>query len=175
MTGVQTCALPILGLKNTPLVIEAFDNSHHGGDCQVSCSVRFVNGIPDKSSYRTFNIKTVKGPDDYASFEEVLNRRLKRLMSENQDLPSLILIDGGKGQLNVGIKVLTELNLIDKIDLISVSKNDKHRSNIIHLTNNSEKNVSDLKEFLYLARVQDEVHRFTIGFHRKKKNKKILN
>jgi len=164
-----------LGLRNTPLVIEAFDNSHHGGDCQVSCSVRFVNGIPDKSSYRTFNIKTVDGPDDYASFDEVLNRRLKRLVSENQDLPSLILIDGGKGQLNVGIKVLTELNLIDKIDLISISKNDKHRSNIIHLTDNSEKNVSDLKEFLYLARVQDEVHRFTIGFHRKKKNKKILN
>jgi len=164
-----------LSLKNTPLVIEAFDNSHHGGDCQVSCSVRFVNGLPEKSSYRKFNIKTVSGPDDYSSFDEVLNRRLKRLISEKGDLPSLILIDGGKGQLNVAIKALTELELIDKIDLISISKNSSHKSDTIHLTNGTTISITNVRELLYLARIQDEVHRFTIGFHRKKKNKKILN
>lgn len=163
-----------LFLKNTPLVIEAFDNSHHAGDCQVSCSVRFVNGIPEKSSYRTFNIKTVSTPDDYASFDEVLNRRLKRLIDEKGTLPSMILIDGGRGQLNVGIKVLTELNLINKIDLISISKNDNHRSDTIHLTNGGEIKMGHDEIFFHLARIQDEVHRFTIGFHRKKKNKKIL-
>lgn len=164
-----------LELKNTPLVIEAFDNSHHAGDCQVSCSVRFVNGIPEKSSYRTFNIKSISTPDDYASFDEVLNRRLKRLVDEKQTLPSLILIDGGRGQLNVAIKVLTELNLINIIDLISISKNDNHKSDTIHLTNGKEIRMKHEEFFFYLARIQDEVHRFTINFHRKKKNKKILN
>jgi len=165
----------ILTLKNTPLVIEAFDNSHNAGDCQVSCSVRFVNGIPEKSSYRKFNIKTIMTPDDYASFDEVLNRRLRRLIEEKESLPSMILLDGGKGQLNVGIKVLTELNLLDKIDLISISKNDNHKSDTIHLINGKEIKMKHEEFFFYLARIQDEVHRFTINFHRTKKNKKILN
>jgi len=165
----------LLSLKNTPLVIEAFDNSHHSGDCQISCSVRFVNGIPEKSSYRKFNIKTITSPDDYASFDEVLNRRLKRLVDEKGVLPSLILIDGGKGQLNIGIRFLNELNLIDKIDLISISKNDNHKSDTIHLTNGKEIKIGHYETFFYLARIQDEVHRFTINFHRKKRSKKMIN
>lgn len=164
----------VLSLKNTPLVIEAFDNSHHSGDCQVSCSVRFVNGLPEKTSYRTFNIKSINTPDDYASFEEVLNRRFKRLVKERGNLPSLIVIDGGRGQLNVGVRVLTELNLIEKIDIISISKNDRHKSETIHLTDGKEIKMGHDEKFFYLARIQDEVHRFTIGFHRKKKNNKIL-
>jgi len=156
-------------------VIEAFDNSHHAGDCQVSCSVRFVNGIPEKSSYRKFNIKSVTTADDYASFDEVLNRRYKRLLDEKGILPSLVLIDGGRGQLNIAIKVFTELNLIDKIDLISISKNDNHKSENIHLVVGKEIKMKHEESFFYLAKIQDEVHRFTINFHRKKKNKKILN
>jgi excinuclease UvrABC nuclease subunit len=165
----------MLELKNVPLVIEAFDNSHHGGECQVSCCVKFVNGVPEKSSYRTFNIKTVKGPDDYASFYEVLSRRFKRLISEKKELPSLILIDGGVGQLNVSMTVLKELNLDDKIDLISISKNDKHKSETIHLTNGKEIKIGQNRELFYLSRIQDEVHRFTVGFHRKQKSKKMIN
>ena len=164
-----------LGLKNTPLIVEAFDNSHHAGDCQVSCSVRYVNGLPEKNSYRKFNIKTVEGPDDYASFDEVLNRRLKRLMKEKGVLPSMILIDGGKGQLNVAIKVLQELDLFDKIDLISISKNDNHKSDTIHLTNGQSIKMEHEESFFQLARIQDEVHRFTINFHRKKRNKKLIS
>ena len=164
-----------LGLKNTPLIVEAFDNSHNAGDCQVSCSVRYVNGLPEKNSYRKFNIKTVEGPDDYASFDEVLNRRLKRLMKEKGVLPSMILIDGGKGQLNVAIKVLQELDLFDKIDLISISKNDNHKSDTIHLTNGQSIKMEHEESFFQLARIQDEVHRFTINFHRKKRNKKLIS
>jgi len=164
-----------LNLKNTPLIIEAFDNSHHSGDCQVSCSVRYVNGLPEKNSYRKFNIKTVEGPDDYASFDEVLNRRLKRLMKEKGVLPSMILIDGGKGQLNVASKVLMDLDLYDKIDLISISKNDNHKSETIHLTSGEIVKMEHEECFFQLGKIQDEVHRFTINFHRKKRSKKLIS
>lgn len=120
-------------------------------------------------------MRTVKGPDDYASFEEVIFRRLKRLLDEKDILPSMVLIDGGKGQLNVGIKVLTELNLIDKIDLISISKDENHRSSIIHLTDGREIQMSQGEEYFYLGKIQEEVHRFTINFHRKKMSKKLLD
>ena len=161
----------ILKLKNIPIIIEAFDNSHHYGKSQVSCSVRFTNGLPEKTSYRKFNIKTIDSPNDYVSIEEVLNRRFKRLIKEKLELPSLVIIDGGKGQLNVGIKVLNELGLSDKIDIISMSKNDRHKSEKIHLINGEEIKMGHDEKFFYLARIQDEVHRFTMGFHRQKKSK----
>ena len=163
-----------LGLINVPTLIEAFDNSHTAGDCQVSALVRYKNGKTDKSNYRKFNIKTVEGPDDYASFTEVLNRRFKRLLDEKQELPSLVVIDGGKGQLGVAKQVFESLGLLSSIDLISISKNDKHQSQTIHLTDGSSFNIPRNEFGFLLAEVQNEVHRFVISFHRQKRSKKVI-
>jgi excinuclease ABC subunit C len=164
-----------LGLKNVPLIIEAFDNSHHQGDCNVSASVRFVNQTPDKSEYRKYNIKSFSGANDYASFAEVLYRRFSRLLDEKKQLPHLVLIDGGVGQLNVGIKVFDTLGISDKVDLISISKDDKHKSSVIHLTDGTRKSIMDSLNYSGLAKIQDEVHRFAIKFHREKRTKKLLS
>ena len=163
-----------LGLLNVPSLIEAFDNSHTAGDCQVSALVRYKNGKTDKSNYRKFNIKTVEGPDDYASFTEVLNRRFKRLLDEKQELPSLVVIDGGKGQLGVAKQVFESLGLLSRIDLISISKNDKHQSQTIHLTDGSSFDIPRNEFGFLLAEVQNEVHRFVISFHRQKRSKKVI-
>lgn len=163
-----------LGLLNVPSLIEAFDNSHTAGDCQVSALVRYKNGKTDKSNYRKFNIKTVEGPDDYASFTEVLNRRFKRLLDEKQELPSLVVIDGGKGQLGVAKKVFESLGLLTSIDLISISKNDKHQSQTIHTIDGSSFDIPRNEFGFLLAEVQNEVHRFVITFHRQKRSKKVI-
>ena len=163
-----------LGLINVPTLIEAFDNSHTAGDCQVSALVRYKNGKTDKSNYRKFNIKTVEGPDDYASFTEVLNRRFKRLLDEKQELPSLVVIDGGKGQLGVAKKVFESLGLLTSIDLISISKNDKHQSQTIHTIDGSSFDIPRNEFGFLLAEVQNEVHRFVITFHRQKRSKKVI-
>jgi excinuclease ABC subunit C len=163
-----------LGLLNVPSLIEAFDNSHTAGDCQVSALVRYKNGKTDKSNYRKFNIKTVEGPDDYASFTEVLNRRFKRLLDEKQELPSLVVIDGGKGQLGVAKKVFEYLGLLSSIDLISISKNDKHQSQTIHTIDGSSFDIPRNEFGFLLAEVQNEVHRFVITFHRQKRSKKVI-
>ena len=165
----------ILGLKNIPQVIEAFDNSHNQGDSNVAASVRFDDGSPLKSEYRKYNIKSFVGINDYASFDEVLQRRLKRLIGEKQKLPDLILIDGGKGQLGIAKKVFEKLNLIDKIDLISISKDSNHKSSLIHLTDGSEISIMNNNNFNILAKIQDEVHRFVINFHRDKQSKKLFS
>ena len=162
------------GLLNVPTLIEAFDNSHTAGDCQVSALVRYKNGKTDKSNYRKFNIKTVEGPDDYASFTEVLNRRFKRLLDEKQELPSLVVIDGGKGQLGVAKKVFESLGLLSSIDLISISKNDKHQSQTIHTVDGSSFDIPRNEFGFLLAEVQNEVHRFVITFHRQKRSKKVI-
>jgi excinuclease ABC subunit C len=163
-----------LGLLNVPSLIEAFDNSHTAGDCQVSALVRYKNGKTDKSNYRKFNIKTVEGPDDYASFTEVLNRRFKRLLDEKHELPSLVVIDGGKGQLGVAKKVFESLGLLTSIDLISISKNDKHQSQTIHTIDGSSFDIPRNEFGFLLAEVQNEVHRFVITFHRQKRSKKVI-
>ena len=163
-----------LGLLNVPSLIEAFDNSHTAGDCQVSALVRYKNGKTDKSNYRKFNIKTVEGPDDYASFTEVLNRRFKRLLDEKQELPSLVVIDGGKGQLGVAKKVFESLGLLSSIDLISISKIDKHQSQTIHTIDGLSFNIPRNEFGFLLAEVQNEVHRFVITFHRQKRSKKVI-
>ena len=163
-----------LGLLNVPSLIESFDNSHTAGDCQVSALVRYKNGKTDKSNYRKFNIKTVEGPDDYASFTEVLNRRFKRLLDEKQELPSLVVIDGGKGQLGVAKKVFESLGLLTSIDLISISKNDKHQSQTIHTIDGSSFDIPRNEFGFLLAEVQNEVHRFVITFHRQKRSKKVI-
>lgn len=164
----------LLGLNFIPNIIEAFDNSHNQGDSNVAASVRFINEIPSKSDYRKYNIKSFTGVDDYASFDEVLTRRFKRLIEEKGQLPNLVLIDGGKGQLNVAKKVFDELGLTDKIDLISVSKDDNHKSSIIHTTNGKTYSILSNTTYTILGKVQEEVHRFAINFHRKKESKKIF-
>jgi len=165
----------VLGLSQLPIIIEAFDNSHNQGDCNVAASVRFVNQKPDKSNYRKYIIRSHEGINDYASFDEVLHRRFKRLIDDKLELPNLVLIDGGKGQLNVAIKVFKELNILDKVDLISISKNDKHKSSIIHLVGGETHEILSDRNFSSLAKIQDEVHRFAIKFHNQKRFKKVIN
>lgn len=164
----------LLKLKQLPLIIEAFDNSHNQGDCNVAASVRFLNEKPEKSQYRKYNIKTVVGVDDYASFEEILDRRFSRLISEKQQLPHLVVIDGGVGQLNVARRVFEKLDLLGKIDLISISKDKGHRSSLIHTLDGSQYSITDSLSFTHLGEVQEEVHRFAIKFHREKTSKKFL-
>jgi excinuclease ABC subunit C len=161
-------------LKNTPIDIEMYDNSHIMGDCQVSALVRYTNGKKNTSEYRKFNIKTVEGPDDYASFDEVLRRRFTRLLKEKKKLPDMVVIDGGKGQLSVAKKVFNELSLLDRVDLVSISKNSSHKSDILHFTDGNSVKFENSKFFNLLATIQDEVHRFVITFHRKKRSKSML-
>jgi excinuclease ABC subunit C len=164
----------VLGLMNIPQIIEAFDNSHNQGDSNVAASVRFKNDNPDKSEYRKYNIKSFTGIDDYQSFDEVLNRRFKRLIEEKQKLPDLVIIDGGKGQLGVAKRVFENLGILNQVDLISISKDSNHKSSIIHKIDGSEFNIYDDKNFTLFGKIQEEVHRFAIKFHREKQSKKLL-
>jgi len=163
------------GLKNTPIDIEMYDNSHTAGDCQVSALVRYTNGKKNTSEYRKFNVKTVVGPDDYSSFDEVLRRRFTKLLKEKKKLPDMVIIDGGKGQLGVAKKVFEELSLLDRVDLLSIGKNSSHKSDIIHFCDGNSVNFENSKFFNLLASIQDEVHRFVITFHRKKRSKSMLS
>jgi excinuclease ABC subunit C len=160
----------------TPHRIEAFDNSNIQGTNPVSAMVVFIDGKMNKKEYRKYNIKTVEGPDDYASMREVTRRRYSRMLKENGPLPDLILIDGGKGQISAAIDVLeNELGL--GIPVCGLVKDDKHRTSHliigdpvveIHLPRNSQ-------EFYLLQRIQDEVHRFAISFHRQKRDKRMFH
>lgn len=156
----------------TPVRIEAFDNSNIQGTSPVAAMVVFVNGKPSKKDYRKFKIKTVEGPDDYASMREVIYRRYSRVVKENLVPPDLIIIDGGQGQVGVARDVIeTELGLA--IPIAGLQKNDKHQTHellfgvpldIVKLPRQSE-------EFFLLQRIQDEVHRFAITFHRQLRGK----
>ena len=161
-------------LQNNPIDIEMYDNSHTNGDCQVSALVRYTNGKKNTSEYRKFNIKTVDGPDDYASFDEVLRRRFTRLLKERKKLPDMVIIDGGKGQLGIAKKVFDELSLSNRIDLLSISKNAQHRSDTLHFIDGRSVKFENKKFFNLLATIQDEVHRFVITFHRKKRTKSVI-
>jgi excinuclease ABC subunit C len=163
------------GLQNTPIDIEMYDNSHTAGDCQVSALVRYTNGRKNTSEYRKFNIKTVEGPDDYASFDEVLRRRFTRLLKKRGKLPDMVVIDGGKGQLGVAKRVFEELLLLDKVDLLSIGKNSSHKSDTIHFCDGNSVKFENSKFFNLLGTIQDEVHRFVITFHRKKRAKTMFN
>jgi excinuclease ABC subunit C len=162
------------GLQNNPIDIEMYDNSHTNGDCQVSALVRYTNGKKNTSEYRKFNIKTVDGPDDYASFDEVLRRRFTRLLKERGKLPDMVIIDGGKGQLGIAKRVFDELSLSNRIDLLSISKNAQHRSDTLHFIDGKSVKFENKKFFNLLATIQDEVHRFVITFHRKKRTKSVI-
>ena len=168
--------MDLLHLPVFPEVIECFDNSNFQGDYPVAGMVQFVNGKPNKSGYRHFDIKTVVGPDDYASMKEVVRRRYSRLVAESQRLPDLIITDGGKGQMEVVRQVIEdELNL--EIPIVGLAKDDRHRTNemlygfppqVVGLKMNS-----DL--FRLLTHIQDEVHRFAITHHRKKFEKGFMH
>jgi len=164
----------ILGLINLPQTIEAFDNSHNQGDSNVAASVRFQNDNPVKSEYRKYIIRTVDGIDDYASFDEILNRRFKKLIDEKQKLPDLVVIDGGKGQLGIARRVFEELGILNQVDLISISKDSNHKSSIIHKIDGSEFDIKDDMNFTMFGKIQEEVHRFAIKFHREKQSKKLF-
>lgn len=156
----------------TPTRIESFDNSNIMGTNPVAAMVVFIDGKPAKKEYRKYKIKTVKGPDDYASMREVIYRRYARVIREGLPLPDLILIDGGKGQVDVAKNVLENQLGID-IPVAGMAKNEKHKTN--ELLFGSDLAVVPLErnspEFFLLQRVQDEVHRFAITFHRQLRSK----
>lgn len=155
-----------------PVRIEAFDNSNIQGTSPVAAMVVFVNGKPSKKDYRKFKIKTVIGPDDYASMREVIHRRYSRVLKDGLTPPDLIVIDGGQGQVNIARDVI-ENQLGLAIPIAGLQKNDKHQTHellfgdpleVVELPRNSE-------EFFLLHRIQDEVHRFAITFHRQLRSK----
>ena len=156
----------------TPVRIESFDNSNIMGTSPVSAMVVFVNGKPSKKDYRKYKIKTVVGPDDYASMREVIRRRYGRVQHEGLTPPDLIVIDGGQGQVNIAKQVIQEELGLD-IPIAGLQKNDKHQTHellfgdpleVVELSRNSQ-------EFFLLQRIQDEVHRFAINFHRQLRSK----
>ncbi len=161
-----------LQMKDLPVHIECFDNSNIQGAYPVASCVVFKNGKPAKTDYRKFNIKTVEGPDDFASMEEVIFRRYKRLKEENKPLPQLIITDGGKGQLSSAVKSLKKLDLYGKITIIGIAK----RLEEIFFPEDSiplylDKNTETLK---LIQQARNEAHRFGITFHRNKRSKDFV-
>jgi len=162
-----------LRLSEEPRHIECFDNSNIQGTNPVAACVVFKNGKPSKKDYRHFNIKTVVGPDDFASMEEVVYRRYKRLLEEEQSLPQLIIIDGGKGQLSSALKSLDALNLRGKIAIIGIAK----RLEEIYYPGDSIPLYLDKKSetLKIIQQLRNEAHRFGITFHRNKRSNTALN
>ena len=165
-----------LKLPTLPYQIECFDNSNISGTDAVAACVVFKKLKPSKSDYRKYNIKTVVGPDDYASMKEVVRRRYSRLVEENERLPDLIITDGGKGQMEV-VREVVEDELHLNIPIAGLAKNDRHRTNellfgfppvVVGMSTTSEL-------FHILTQIQDEVHRFAISFHRDKRSKRALH
>ena len=166
----------LLHLPKMPYQIECFDNSNISGSDAVAACVVFKKMKPSKQDYRKYNIKTVVGPDDYASMKEVVWRRYKRLLEEEQPLPDLIIADGGKGQMEVIRQAIQdELNL--DIPIAGLAKNDRHRTNeLLYGFPPRTVGIKDTSElFRVLAQLQDEVHRFAITFHRDKRSKHALH
>lgn len=161
-----------LHLDRLPLRIECFDNSNTQGSDPVAGCVVFVKGKPSKKDYRKYNIKTVEGPDDYASMKEVVWRRYKRAVEENTPLPDLLITDGGKGQMSAVKEVVDDLGL--NIPIAGLTKDNRHRTN--ELLFGFPPQSIGLKQgtplFNLLTRIQDEVHRYAITFHRDKRSKR---
>ena len=158
-----------LRLLTYPKIIECFDNSNFQGTDPVASMVRFVDGKPDKKGYRHFNIKTVTGPDDFASMKEIVGRRYKRIMEEAGEYPQLIIVDGGKGQLSSACEALQELGLYGKIPIIGIAKK---LEEIYYPQDPLPLMISKKSPALMLIqRIRDEAHRFAITFHRQKRSK----
>jgi excinuclease ABC subunit C len=158
-----------LQLKELPVHIECFDNSNFQGSYPVSAMVCFKNGEPSKKDYRHFNIKSVEGINDFASMKETVYRRYKRVLEEQQPFPQLIIIDGGKGQLNAAVEAIDDLNAAGKATVAGLAKNEEELffpgdKESLKLSYNS----ASLK---LIRQIRDEVHRFGINFHRNKRSK----
>jgi excinuclease ABC subunit C len=155
-----------------PVHIECFDNSNIMGTNPVAACVLFRNARPSKNEYRHFNIKTVTGPDDFSSMEEIIYRRYWRMTSENQKLPQLVIIDGGKGQLSSAMKSIDKLGLREKITVIGIAK----KLDEIYFPGDSvpiylDKNSISLK---IIQQLRNEAHRFGINFHRNKRSSEMI-
>jgi excinuclease ABC subunit C len=161
-----------LHLSEIPNHIECFDNSNFQGAYPVSAMVCFKNGSPSKSDYRKFNIKTVVGINDFASMKESVGRRYKSVLEKNLPLPQLIIIDGGKGQLNAALEALTELGIQDKVTTVGLAKNIEE----LFFPGDSKSIILDWHSEAHklIRNIRDEVHRFGIQFHRSKRSKGAL-
>jgi excinuclease ABC subunit C len=161
-----------LRMNEIPMQIECFDNSNFQGDYPVASMVQFYNTKPNKKEYRHFNIKTVEGPNDFASMEEIIFRRYSRLIEEKKPLPQLIIVDGGKGQLSSAVKSLKRLGLYGKITIIGIAK----KLEEIYFPNDSLPLYLDKKSesLRLIQRLRDEAHRFGITHHRKRRIKGTL-
>lgn len=171
--------LPIieLGQKlgiDTPHMIELYDNSNIQGAYAVAGMVVYKDGVPSKKDYRKYKIKTVEGPDDYASMKEVIYRRYYRLLMEQKEMADLIIVDGGLGQIKVAKEVINSLNL--SVHICGLSKDDKHSTAML-LDENGNQVPIDTKSplFFLLTRMQDEVHRYAISFHRQVRSKSLFS
>ncbi|MBM3915665.1 MAG: excinuclease ABC subunit C [Sphingomonadales bacterium] len=158
-----------LQLSSLPLHIECFDNSNFQGSYPVSAMVCFKNAAPSKKDYRKFNIETVQGINDFASMKEAVYRRYKRQQAEQQPLPQLVIIDGGKGQLSAAMEAVTELGLQGSMTLVGLAKNQEE----LFFTGDSEplRLPYQSNSLLLIRRIRDEVHRFGVNFHRKQRSK----
>ncbi len=158
-----------LQLLELPVNIECFDNSNFQGSYPVSAMVSFKNGQPSKNDYRKFNVKTVKGINDFATMAEVVYRRYKRLKEEGKPFPQLIIIDGGKGQLSAAIESIKKLNLVGETTLVGLAKNEEE----LFFSGDTEslKLPWDSESLKLIRTIRDEVHRFGIGFHRNQRSK----
>jgi excinuclease ABC subunit C len=161
-----------LRMKEQPRRIEGFDNSNLQGDFAVSAMPVFINGKPSKKEYRHFNIKTVEGPDDFATMEEIIFRRYSRVIENNLPMPQLIIIDGGKGQLSAAINSLNKLNLMGKIAIIGIAK----RLEEIYFPNDSVPLYLDKRSetLRIIQQIRDEAHRFGITHHRNKRSRETF-
>lgn len=159
-----------LQLKTLPMVIECFDNSNIQGTSPVASMVRFVDGKPDKKGYRHYNVKTVDGPNDFASMKEIVGRRYKRLIEEQQKLPDLIIVDGGKGQLSSAVEALKELSIYGRVPIAGIAK----KLEEIYVPEDTLPLLINKKSpgLRLIQQMRDEAHRFAITFHRLKRSKK---
>lgn len=156
-----------------PTIIELFDNSNIQGSYAVAGMVCFVDGQPSKNDYRKFKIKTVEGPDDYASMKEVIYRRYFRIIMEGLRKPNLIIVDGGKGQIKVAVEVINSLGL--DICVCGLSKDDKHSTAVLLDSEGNEVPIDRKSQLFYLlTRMQDEVHRYAISFHKNVRSKSLF-
>ena len=158
-----------LQLQNLPVIIECFDNSNFQGTTPVASMVRFADAKPDKKGYRHFNIKTVEGPDDFASMKEIVFRRYKRILEEGEKLPDLIVVDGGKGQLSSACEALKELKIYGQVPVIGIAKK---LEEIYYPEDPFPLHINKKSAgLLLLQQIRDEAHRFAITFHRQKRSK----
>ena len=165
-----------LKLSKLPYHIECFDNSNISGSDAVAGCIVYKGMKPSKKDYRKYNIKTVVGPDDYASMQEVVRRRYSRMQEEGTPLPDLIITDGGKGQMEV-VREVVEDELHLSIPIAGLAKDDRHRTNELLFGFPQQTIALDIKGELFkvLTQIQDEVHRYAISFHRDKRSKAQLH